>query len=167
MVLFFSRKPRREEILQLLDGAKHLVGTSQHPSTDFSRRKRGHQVHRNSLAMRDGQFGGGAPILRERIPVTDDVVGVVFDDVQIERDNFSHYAAETLDVRGLPLAEMRGFLFGEVFPFIFARIVHAVAKLLAQIRRKFAAPEPAAVFCILDRTTKIREHLGWAGGTLT
>src|SRR5580700_161317 len=143
-----------------------MVRATQHPPADLRRWQRAHQVYGNSLAIGHGQLRRCFPALRQRIPKTDQVISLVLDEIQIERDDFAYYAAKTFQVRRLPLAKMRNLFLAQVFLFIFGGIINAMPQLLTQKRRQFAAPQPTAVFRIFDGTAQVGKHGAWAGETL-
>src|SRR5580692_6225120 len=143
-----------------------MVRATQHPPADLRRWQRAHQVYGNSLAIGHGQLRRCSPALRQRIPKTDQVISLVLDEIQIERDDFAYYAAKTFQVRRLPLAKMRNLFLAQVFLFIFGGIINAMPQLLTQKRRQFAAPQPTAVFRIFDGTAQVGKHGAWAGETL-
>jgi hypothetical protein len=92
------------------------------------------------------------------VPVADDVVDLVFDQIEIESDYFPHNTAESAEVLGLPLAKMSGFLIREVLFFVLGRVVHAMSELVAKKRCQLASPKPSAVFGKLDGTAQIGQH---------
>src|SRR5580704_13810622 len=143
-----------------------MVRATQHPPADLRRWQRSHQVYGNSLVIGHGQLRRCSPALRQRIPKTDQVISLVLDEIQIERDDFAYYAAKTFQVRRLPLAKMRNLFLAQVFLFIFRGIINAMPQLLTQKWRQLATPQTPAVFRIFDGTTKVGEHGGWAAETL-
>src|ERR1700674_4293348 len=110
--LFFLAIAFEQELLQFLHTGKNTVGASQHPSADLLDAGIRHQVHGNALTIGTRKFGGSSATRRRRaIPgqIANDVVSLVFDDVEVVVDNLAHDAAETLDIRLFPLTEMRCF----------------------------------------------------------
>jgi hypothetical protein len=84
---------------------------------------------------------------------------VVFDQIEVECDDFPDDTPETIEISRLPLAKVRSFFVGEVLLLVFSGIVNAMAELLAKKRSQFAPPKPSAVLGKLDRAAQIGKHV--------
>src|SRR5207245_7324858 len=88
-------------------------------------------------------------------------LGLVFNQIEIKLNDFSHRAAEALEVGLLPLAEVLRFFVREVFLFILGGIVDAVAELVAQEEHHLVVPRLAAIARAFNRSAEISQHKRW------
>jgi hypothetical protein len=138
-----------------------VVGAGQHPAADFGGGQIGDHVNRDAAAIGEREFRGRAAAGACGVgpgEMADDVIGFVFDQIEIEADDFADHSAKALHVGGLPFAEMRGFFVSEIFLLVLGGIVHAMAQLLAKERGELAAPQFTAVGGELDGTAEVCEH---------
>src|SRR6266404_9422316 len=89
---------------------KHLSGTTQQPAADIVDWHPADQVHRESQTMSKSQFalcaGAASGVL---VPVTDNGVTLVFDQIKVIGNNFFDGLAEAPQVSGFPCAKLAGF----------------------------------------------------------
>src|ERR1700690_3066863 len=157
--LFLASETRDQKSLQVLDGGKDLIGTSEHPSAEEVVRARADQINRYALAVAYGQLGCGSAALSFRgSPITNQVIRFVLDQVEIERDDLANHATKTVEVRRLPFAKVQGFVVREIFFLVLGRIVNAVAQLVSQERRKLLPPESSAVIGKFYRAREVSQH---------
>src|ERR1700722_12486846 len=92
------------------------------------------------------------------IPGANQIIGLIFDEVQIEGDDLAYYAPETVEGGRFPLAEIRDFFRGDVFLFICGRVVDTMSEIFSHERAELATPEAAVVFSKIDGPTKVGKH---------
>src|SRR5579862_1181163 len=158
--LLFGRKPVQKKFLQFLHRGEHCVGATKHPAADLFGRQRSDEIHGNALSMGHRELRSRAAALSaSRVPVANKVVGAVFDQVEIESNNFPDGATEPIEVNRFPLAKVCGFFVGEILLLVFRRIVDAMAKLFGEKRSELAAPKLSAILSKLDWAAQIRKHM--------
>jgi len=145
-----------------------MVGATEDPGVDFLDGQLRDEIDRDSGAMSHRQFGGGVgALLGGGVPVADEVVGLVLDQVKIRGDDFADRAAEALEISRLPVREICDLLSGEALPRLLGGIVDALAELVAKKRHQLAPPKRSGTLGERDRTAKICEHDAELGNSST
>jgi len=142
-----------EKRFQTLHGRKNLVRTSQRPIADLFNGNGSDQIYGKAFAVGRRQFRSHAGAASGiRIPIADEVVGTALDHIEVEGDDLADDAAEAIEVRHFPVAEVRDFIAIEVFLFVFGGIVSAVAELLLDKGYEPSPPKLCATFAKIHRT---------------
>src|SRR6185312_5499423 len=100
---------------------------------------------------------------RVLIPVADNRIAVVLNQVQIIRNDLAHCLLEPAQVRLLPRSEFAHFRIGQVLLLIFRGIIDLVPQTLEH-RPDLRPPRLSEIRRVLNGTSQIEEHASWIVG---
>ena len=153
--------PIAHEGAKLFKVREYFCCASQKPAADFFDGHDANQINRYAQPMRKRQFPLGARAFPGMpVPITDNGIAVVLNQVQIISDDFAHRLLKSGQISLLPRPEFTHLSVVQVLLFVLCGIVNIVSQGLEQ-RLDFSAPSSLAeIRRVLDGTRKIKEHFG-------
>src|SRR5579859_1850212 len=146
------------EFMKMIKPLKDLRGAGQQPAAHLLHRHTADQVHRNANPVREGQLAlraGAAPGVL--IPITDNRVSPVLDQIEVPGDDLPHRPAKTLEIGMLPRAKLAHLGFRQVLELVFGGIIDLMPQL-AQSRSDLQAPAFAFVGRVLNGACEVEKH---------
>src|SRR4051794_19499853 len=108
--------------------------------------------------MGEGQFSLRARAFKNvLVPMANDVVSLLFDPIEVVRDDLADGLLEARQVGGFPSAEVGDFVVGKILLFVERGVVHGMSQRLKEWSDG-GAPCASVIRCVFDCAGKIDSH---------